>query len=210
MIFCGPYGKKFEPSSKLTSPPFWRKESRRRSTKSFRSKTRRKVPKGTSYLLDILVAGTFWELKRACSGLQKRIDFPPVILSKNFYVDTTKSIDVIPIGHEVRRVVKESAAEEGQVVVTLPFSGAGLVVMEPDIKVEELKKNLKPFLDNGLIRCFLPKSIVLPVEKGGMATEPWQNIFLMDYDNLGKRREFRVQVQWEAPAAPAQPPAPQY
>lgn len=122
-----------------------------------------------------------------------------MILSKNFYMDTTRDIDLLPIGHEIRRVVKEAAAEEGQMIVTIPFPGAALAVMETSIPVADFKKTLKPFLENGLIRCLLPKSLILAVEKRDLVTEPWQNIFLIDYENSGKRREFRVQVQWEAP-----------
>ncbi len=116
---------------------------------------------------------------------------------KSFYLHTTPGIDVLNVGHEVRRALLEGAQEEGQVLMVIPHPGAGLVIMEleaPPAQLDQLKKELLTFQQNGLIRCFLPKSIVLPFEKGRMSMEPWQDLFLIDYDTSGKRREFRVQV----------------
>lgn len=74
---------------------------------------------------------------------------------------------------------------------TVPLPGAAVVVMGPPEDKEVKKEDLKP------AACFLPKSIVIPIEKGRMVIEPWQEVFLMDYTPSGRRREFRVQVFWE-------------
>jgi thiamine phosphate synthase YjbQ (UPF0047 family) len=120
-----------------------------------------------------------------------------MILLKNFYVDTTKGIDLITIGHEVRQVIREGKVEAGEVMITIPHPGAAVVAMEPDAKWNDIKKGLESFLGNSLICCLLAKSLVMPVEKGKMPIEPWQEIFLIDYETSGKRREFRVQLFWE-------------
>lgn len=120
-----------------------------------------------------------------------------MIVLKSFYVDATKGIDLINIGHEVRQAIREAKMEEGQVLVLVPHPGAAAVAMEPDVKAGEIKKGLEPFLQNQLIRCLLPRSLVLPVDKGRMSIEPWQEVFLIDYETTGKRREFRVQLSWE-------------
>ncbi len=39
----------------------------------------------------------------------------------------------------------------------------------------------------------------MPFEKGKMLIEPWQEIFLIDYDGSGRRREFKVHVSAETP-----------
>jgi thiamine phosphate synthase YjbQ (UPF0047 family) len=118
-----------------------------------------------------------------------------MILIKSFYVDATKGVDLINIGHEVRQAIREAKVEEGQVLIAVPFPGAALAVLEPDAKKEELKKGFQ--LESGLARSLLAKSLILPIEKGRMSIEPWQEVFLIDYDTAGKRREFRVQVSWE-------------
>lgn len=122
-----------------------------------------------------------------------------MILTKNFYVDTTAGVDLINIGHEVRRVVKEANAQEGSLTVLVPSPGGAVLMMEQDEKVEEIRKHLQTFLANGLIRCLLPKSLVVTVERGRLSSDPWQEIFLIDYEARVKRREFRVQVFVETP-----------
>lgn len=117
-----------------------------------------------------------------------------MLILKSFYIHTTPGIDVLNIGHEVRRALLEGQAEEGQVLIMTPHPGSGLAVMELNTPFDQVKKELAVFQQNGLIRCFLSPSIVLPFEKGKMAMEPWQDLFLIDYDTSGKRREFRVQL----------------
>lgn len=129
-----------------------------------------------------------------------------MILTKNFYIDATKGLDFLKIIHEVRRVVKEANTENGTATVVIPHPGAAVAVLEtgdPAFKLEDLKKALEPYIANQLIRCLLPKSVVIPFEKGKLQIEPFQEIFVIDYENSGKRREFRVQVTADNP-----PPAP--
>jgi thiamine phosphate synthase YjbQ (UPF0047 family) len=129
-----------------------------------------------------------------------------MILTKNFYIDATKGLDLLRVIHEVRRVVKEANTENGVVTVVIPSPGAAVAVLEtgdPACKPEDLRKALEPYLANQLIRCLLPKSVVIPFEKGKLQIEPFQEIFVIDYDNSGRRREFKVTVTADNP-----PPAP--
>lgn len=122
-----------------------------------------------------------------------------MILIKNFFVDATKGLDLLKIIHEIRRVVKEANTENGTVTIVIPNPGAGLAVLDPTEKPEDLKKTLEPQLASGLIRFLLPKSLVMPFEKGKFLMEPWQEVFLIDYDTSGRRREFKVHVSAETP-----------
>lgn len=122
---------------------------------------------------------------------------------RSFFVDTTKGLDLVKIIHEVRRVVKEANTENGTATIVVPNPGAGIAVLDPGEKPEDLRKTLEPHAASGLIRYLLPKSLSVPYEKGKMLTEPWQEIFLIDYDPSARRREFKVHVFGESP-----PPAP--
>jgi len=125
-----------------------------------------------------------------------------MILIKSFYVDATKGLDLLNVIHEVRRVVREANTENGTATVVIPHPGAAVVVLDtgdPATKPEDLKKALEPYLANQLIRCLLPKSTVIPFEKGRLLIEPFQEIFVIDYDTSGKRREFKVQVTADNP-----------
>lgn len=125
-----------------------------------------------------------------------------MILIKNFYIDATKGLDVIKVIHEVRRVVKEANTENGTATVVIPNPGAAVVVLDtgdPAFKLEDLKKSLEPYLANQLIRCLLSKSVVVPFEKGKLLIEPFQEIFVIDYDTSARRREFKVVVSADSP-----------
>lgn len=120
-----------------------------------------------------------------------------MIQIKNFFVDTTKGIDVVPITHDLRRMLREVGTEAGWVAAMSPFPGAGMVIVEAESPKAEIKKGLEPLLANQLIRCLLPKSVFVPVEKGRLMIDPWQEVFLIDYETMGRRREFRVQIYGE-------------
>lgn len=125
-----------------------------------------------------------------------------MILFKSFYIDATKGLDLLKIIHEVRRVVKEANTENGTATVVIPNPGAAVTILDtgdPACKLEDLKKALEPYLANQLIRCLLPKSVVIPFEKGKLLIEPFQDIFVIDYDTSGRRREFKVQVTADNP-----------
>ena len=124
-----------------------------------------------------------------------------MILVKQFYVNTTNGVDLIKVSHEVRQVVQSMKGDQGWVVVMAPSPGAGLVVMEATNEAGIHEGNL------GLVRLLLPKSIIVPIEKKMMMMEPWQEIYLIDYETSGRRREFRVQLFSESEPKEANEPA---
>lgn len=124
-----------------------------------------------------------------------------MILQRSFYLNTTPAIDIINISHEIRSLLKESKADRGGATVIAPNGGAGIVAMEPGVQTDEIRKGLEPLLANGLVRCLLSKSLVVPFEQGRLMTDPRQEVFLIDYEPSGRRREFRVQLYWESKEA---------
>lgn len=121
-----------------------------------------------------------------------------MIHAKSFYVDTTKGVDLILIGHEVRAAIRESKAEKGWVSLLLPRPGCGIIT------IETAERNGLA-VERGQARL-LPKSLVVPFEKGKIAFDPWQEVFVVDYEDSGRRREVMVQV-WGEEKPPPQPGA---
>lgn len=88
------------------------------------------------------------------------------------------------------------------VLISIPFPGAGLVVLTVNgVDSKALTQELEAFQKKGLLSCFLPCSLTLPVDKGKLTIDPWQDIYLIDYESSGKRREFQVKVQGEGGGA---------
>ncbi len=124
-----------------------------------------------------------------------------MITLKSFYLATTTGVDVINIGHDVRSLIREAKMETGWVNLTCRYPGAGLVVLSNDnrqagLAREALKKELG---DNGRAgtRHLLPTTLTLPLENGRPVFDPWQEIFLVDYDSGAKRREVIAQLVTE-------------
>lgn len=103
-----------------------------------------------------------------------------MILIKSFYVPTTQGIDVISVGHEVRRVVQEAAAKEGWVTLFSPLPGAGFAL--GPVKEAKLPS----------LRC--QGTLVVPFNAGRLVIDPWQEIYLVEEETSGRRREFMVQL----------------
>ena len=121
---------------------------------------------------------------------------------KNFYVDTTKGLDVINVMHEVRRVIAEAGAEGGSVTVAIPNAGAGFLILDQADGRDTAKKALEPLIATKQIQYILPKTMTLPIEKGKMPIELRQDLVLVDYETSAKRREFCVQVAAQAAPSP--------
>lgn len=114
-----------------------------------------------------------------------------MIFLKNYFVNTTKEVDYIPVIHDVRYAIRDSQAVNGLVTVTVPASGAGLMISERG-KEEE----------NNLSRL---ATLSIPLRNKELLLDPKQMIFLVDFSDTGKRREFYVQIFGDNPP-PQQPP----
>lgn len=121
-----------------------------------------------------------------------------MFLLRNFFVNTTAGIDIVNISHEIRSVLRESKVEKGTMTLLVPQEGAGVVALEAGKPVEGLKKELESYPEKGLLKLLIPKTLAMPLEQGKMLSDPWEEVFLVDYGSLARRREFRVQVFWEA------------
>ena len=115
-----------------------------------------------------------------------------MIFLKNYFVNTTKAVDCIPIIHDVRYAIRDSQVANGLVTVTIPASGAGLMISERG--KEEEKNNLSR-----------PATLSIPLRNKELLLDPKQMIYLVDFSDTGKRREFYVQVFGDNPPA-QQPP----
>lgn len=111
---------------------------------------------------------------------------------KSFFVGTTRGIDIINIGHDLRGLIREARLENGLVTITFRERGAALAILAGGKELEEARKGFESIPVE--MRRFLPAALSLPVEKGKISFEPWQEIYLVDYDPAGRRREVVVQL----------------
>ena len=120
--------------------------------------------------------------------------------TRSFFFGTTTGVDLINIGHDVRGFLRESRAENGMVTVGFRHPGASVALLAADGKkgAEEIQQALKGSFPAPL-RSLLPQSLTLPVEGGKVVCDPWQEIFLVDYEAVGRRREVVVQIFTETP-----------
>lgn len=116
-----------------------------------------------------------------------------MVTFKSFFVGTTKGVDLINIGHDVRGFIREAKLENGSVTVSFRQSGAALALLPNDGKgsaeVQQGLESIPPAL-----RHLLPPSLALPVERGKLFFEPWQELFLIDFEPSARRREVVVQL----------------
>jgi thiamine phosphate synthase YjbQ (UPF0047 family) len=139
---------------------------------------------------------------------------PHMFTLKSFYIGTSKGVDIINIGHDIRGLIRDSRMENGSVTVSCRLPGALIAILASQGKeAQELKSSIKGTLENEFpasIRHLLPSCVTVPVDKGKLVFEPWQEIFLVDFDEGGRRREIVVQLSTEAaPAGQAGPGQPQ-
>lgn len=119
-----------------------------------------------------------------------------MIQLKSFYVSTTSGTDLITIGHEVRGMVKEgSVGKNGWVTLMAPQPGATFGVGPRGSSPNGARPNRGANLE---VVKGVP-SLVIPVMGGRLVIEPWQEVFLIDEDKAGKRREFFIQMFVEEP-----------
>ena len=144
-----------------------------------------------------------------------------VILLKNYFIGTTKDLDVVSVIHEIRRTILEANVPDGVATVTVPAPGGAVTIIEPlpDI-VEKLKEALRIFPGEGvdtknrrkeevpvwprIAAAMLGKSLQVPFAGGKLALGPREEVVLIDFEMTARRREFFVQIIGEAPP-PGQP-----
>ncbi len=123
-----------------------------------------------------------------------------MIFLKSYFANTTQDIDIIPIIHDVRFAVRDSQAVHGLVTVTLPGNGASLVISQ--LSKEECLELKEGWSNKDIFR---PITLSIPLRNKELLLDPKQMIYLVDFSDTGKRREFYVQVFGDNPP-PQQPP----
>ena len=140
-----------------------------------------------------------------------------MIFLKNYFLNTTAVVDILPIISEVRYAIRDSDAKSGVVNIIIPGSGAGLCILEPVPEVMDgLKNALELFAGEGaeaidkkkekvliaprVRSAMLGRTLSIPLNDGRLLIDPYEEIFLFDLDKKSKRREFYVQVISEAAA----------
>lgn len=118
---------------------------------------------------------------------------------KNHFVNTTEEIDFIPVIHDIRFALQGSPFSEGLVTISLPSKGGCLLVSELDkVKLQESGEKFKNLEGLNI-------ALTLPFQKKELVLDPRQMIYLVDFTNTAKRREFYIQVFGETPPPPPQP-----
>ena len=137
---------------------------------------------------------------------------------KSYFVNTTNDVDILSIIHDVRYAVRDSKAVEGLVTVIVPGAGASVMIFEPIEEVkEELKIAFELFAGEGgealnkkkekisvsahVQATTFGRQISIPLSKGKLVIDPYEDIFLIDFEKKSVRREFLIQVLSEAKEA---------
>lgn len=122
-----------------------------------------------------------------------------MIFLKSCFVDTTREIDIVPILHDVRYAVRDSQVSEGLVTIAIPGNNASLLVTQLD--QEECRSLKEEWSDKDLFR---PAALSIPLHGKELLLDPKQMIYLIDFADTARRREFYVQVFGDNPP-PQQP-----
>lgn len=141
-----------------------------------------------------------------------------MIFLRNYFLNTTDKVDVMPIIHEVMRTIRESQAKDGLATIMVPEPGGAVTIIEPlpDI-VEKLKEAIRIFPGEGaetknrrkeeipigprVAAAILGKSIGIPMKDGRLVLGPREEPVIIDLENTAKRREFYVQINADTPEA---------
>ena len=126
------------------------------------------------------------------------------------------------ITSDVKYAIRDSGTKEGLATIIVGGPGAGVTILEPLQEViDELKVAFEVFAGEGatakdkkkveaLINprvqaSILGRSISVPIKDARLVTDPYEEIFLVDFDKKARRREFKVQIMAQAEPPPQQP-----
>lgn len=127
-------------------------------------------------------------------------------------VSTRGECEVVDLTEAVRTLIAQHGLREGQVLVFVPGSTAGLTTVEyepglvkdlPDLFERLAPAGARYHHDdtwhdgNGhshLRASLVGPSLVVPVSEGKLLLGPWQQIILLDFDNRPRNRSLVVQL----------------
>ncbi len=134
------------------------------------------------------------------------------IATRSLSVSTKGFTDIIDISAELQTILSDSGFEEGNIMVFVSGSTAGLTTIEYE---GGLKRDLKEFFEkwipmneryyhnerwqdgNGyahLRASLLKPSLAVPFTNRRLCLGTWQQVILVDFDNRPRRRELVVQI----------------
>ena len=135
------------------------------------------------------------------------------VQNHHLYAQTTEKTDIIDVTPQVINLVKESAVENGCVLLFIPGSTAALTTIEFESGVvNDLKKAIDRMAPediyyehnerwgdgNGYAHvraAMIGASLYIPVIEAKMALGTWQQIVLIDFDNRPRERRILVQIR---------------
>lgn len=134
------------------------------------------------------------------------------IATRSLSLSTKGFTDIIDISAELQTILSDSGFEEGNIIVFVSGSTAGLTTIEYE---GGLKRDLKEFFEkwipmneryyhnerwqdgNGyahLRASLLKPSLAVPFTNRRLCLGTWQQVILVDFDNRPRRRELVVQI----------------
>ncbi len=135
-----------------------------------------------------------------------------IVKTGEIFLETRGFCDIHDLTPAARKFLKESGLEEGQFLVHVPGSTAGVTTIEYEPGVlQDLCRALSQIAPedipyehnkawgdgNGFshVRAALLKpSLTIPVSGGELLLGTWQQIVLLDFDNRARRRRVIFQV----------------
>lgn len=124
-------------------------------------------------------------------------------MTKEFRISTEKKYQLIDITEKVEQIIKEFGPEQGQVLIFLPHSTAGILLTENEQGLKQdwlnlLKKIISGIdffhdrIDNNadahILSGLIGQGKSLPIENGRLVRGTWQNIFLAEFDGPRTRK----------------------
>jgi len=134
------------------------------------------------------------------------------IITDSFAVSTGGETDIRDITHQVQKIISSNGFTEGNVLVFVAGSTAGITTIEFE---PGLRKDYPAFFEklipsdvsyhhdqtwhdgNGhshLRASLQGASLTVPFAKGSLLLGTWQQIILVDFDNRPRRRNIIVQI----------------
>ncbi|MFH1654567.1 MAG: YjbQ family protein [Pseudomonadota bacterium] len=142
-----------------------------------------------------------------------------MIFLKKIYISTKAEVQIISVMSDISIAIRESEATDGLVTLWLPEFGAAVVA---GANIEDFKSSLidlikrlpvqnpetltkkkeKVELFPLLAQASFGSSMSLPFEAGKLILPLEREIFVVDFENVSKRREVVIQIMSETPAKP--------
>lgn len=137
------------------------------------------------------------------------------IKTSSFRIETRGKTEILDITSRVSKLITESGIREGNALVFVPGSTAGITTIEyepgllqdyPTFFEKIVPSNISYEHDNtwhdgnghSHIRASLQgSSFTVPFVEGEMILGTWQQIIFIDFDNRSRNREVIVQIQGE-------------